>query len=145
MKSYDPRVPLCGVLAGPFPSGARKGCCPHGAHWQRWHDEGRGVGVRPPPLFPSLQGVNVQPIIWLLLSRSQPLYFHTSLNHPNIVAVLEVVTEGRTRDGTLQTLSCGFGILRIFSNKPESPTAASQDKRYPPRFPMVIELLVVCP
>ncbi|XP_047647189.1 nephrocystin-4 isoform X3 [Phacochoerus africanus] len=60
---------------------------------------------------------------------NEPLYFHTSLNHPNIVAVLEVVTEGRTQDGTLQTLSCGFGILRIFSNKPESPTAASQDKR----------------
>uniref|UniRef100_A0A8D0Q9N4 Nephrocystin-4 n=1 Tax=Sus scrofa TaxID=9823 RepID=A0A8D0Q9N4_PIG len=60
---------------------------------------------------------------------NEPLYFHTSLNHPNIVAVLEVVTEGRTRDGTLQTLSCGFGILRIFSNKLESPTAASQDKR----------------
>ncbi|XP_064137216.1 nephrocystin-4 isoform X3 [Loxodonta africana] len=60
----------------------------------------------------------------------QPLYFHTSLNHPNIVAVVEVVTEGRKRDGTLQMLSCGFGILRIFSNKPESPTSASQDRRF---------------
>ncbi|XP_057559506.1 nephrocystin-4 isoform X2 [Hippopotamus amphibius kiboko] len=60
---------------------------------------------------------------------SEPLYFHTSLNHPNIVAVVEVVAEGRRRDGTLQTLSCGFGILRIFSNKPESPTSASQDRR----------------
>ncbi|KAM9688875.1 nephrocystin-4 [Trichechus inunguis] len=60
---------------------------------------------------------------------NEPLYFHTSLNHPNIVAVVEVVTEGRKRDGTLQMLSCGFGILRIFSNKPESPTSASQDKR----------------
>ncbi|XP_060057306.1 nephrocystin-4 isoform X2 [Erinaceus europaeus] len=60
---------------------------------------------------------------------NEPLYFHTSLNHPNIVAVVEVVTEGRKRDGTLQTLSCGFGILRVFSCKPESPTSASQDKR----------------
>uniref|UniRef100_A0A9L0SBX8 Nephrocystin 4 n=1 Tax=Equus caballus TaxID=9796 RepID=A0A9L0SBX8_HORSE len=60
---------------------------------------------------------------------NEPLYFHTSLNHPNIVAVVEVVTEGRKRDGTLQALSCGFGILRIFSSKPESPTSASQDKR----------------
>ncbi|XP_058408725.1 nephrocystin-4 isoform X4 [Diceros bicornis minor] len=59
----------------------------------------------------------------------QPLYFHTSLNHPNIVAVVEVVAEGRKRDGTLQALSCGFGILRIFGNKPESPTSATQDKR----------------
>nr|XP_045005967.1 nephrocystin-4 isoform X3 [Jaculus jaculus] len=60
---------------------------------------------------------------------NEPFYFHTSLNHPNIVAVVEVVTEGRKRDDTLQMLSCGFGILRIFSNKPESPESASQDKR----------------
>uniref|UniRef100_A0A8C2Y1P7 Nephrocystin 4 n=1 Tax=Capra hircus TaxID=9925 RepID=A0A8C2Y1P7_CAPHI len=59
----------------------------------------------------------------------QPLYFHTSLNHPHVVAVVEVVVEGRRRDGTLQTLSCGFGILRIFSHKPESPTSTLQDKR----------------
>nr|XP_030736281.1 nephrocystin-4 isoform X9 [Globicephala melas] len=60
---------------------------------------------------------------------SEPFYFHTSLNHPNIVAVVEVVTEGRRRDGTLQALSCGFGILRIFSNNSESPASAPQDKR----------------
>ncbi|KAL0603557.1 Nephrocystin-4 [Plecturocebus cupreus] len=63
-----------------------------------------------------------------------PLYFHTSLNHPHIVAVVEVVAEGKKPDGTLQTLSCGFGILQIFSNQPESPTSASQDKRYLPCF-----------
>ncbi|XP_016074580.1 PREDICTED: nephrocystin-4-like, partial [Miniopterus natalensis] len=60
---------------------------------------------------------------------NEPLYFHTSLNHPNVVAVVEVVAGGRKRDGTLQALSCGFGILRIFSNKPESPPSAAQDKR----------------
>ncbi|CAH7447913.1 Nphp4 [Phodopus roborovskii] len=60
---------------------------------------------------------------------NEPFYFHTTLNHPNIVAVVEVVTEGRKRDGSLQVLSCGFGILRIFGNKPESPTSAAQDKR----------------
>ncbi|CAO2590169.1 Nphp4 [Lemmus lemmus] len=60
---------------------------------------------------------------------NEPFYFHTTLNHPNIVAVVEVVAEGRKRDGTLQVLSCGFGILRIFGNKPESPTSAAQDKR----------------
>ncbi|KAM6216885.1 nephrocystin-4 [Rhynchocyon petersi] len=63
------------------------------------------------------------------ITFNESLYFHTSLKHPNIVAVVEVVTEGRKRDGTLQTLSCGFGILRIFSTKPESPTSTSQDKR----------------
>ncbi|XP_027296825.2 nephrocystin-4 isoform X4 [Cricetulus griseus] len=60
---------------------------------------------------------------------NEPFYFHTTLNHPNIVAVVEVVAEGRKRDGALQVLSCGFGILRIFGNKPESPTSAAQDKR----------------
>ncbi|XP_053516614.1 nephrocystin-4 isoform X1 [Artibeus jamaicensis] len=60
---------------------------------------------------------------------NEPLYFHTPLNHPNIVAVVEVVAGGRRRDGTPQALSCGFGILRIFSNKPESPSSAPQDKR----------------
>ncbi|XP_047273521.1 nephrocystin-4 isoform X7 [Homo sapiens] len=60
---------------------------------------------------------------------NEPLYFHTSLNHPHIVAVVEVVAEGKKRDGSLQTLSCGFGILRIFSNQPDSPISASQDKR----------------
>ncbi|XP_032719138.1 nephrocystin-4 [Lontra canadensis] len=59
----------------------------------------------------------------------EPVYFHTSLNHPNVVAVVEVVTEGRKRDGSLQALSCGFGILRLFSNKLESPASSSQDKR----------------
>ncbi|XP_034358363.1 nephrocystin-4 [Arvicanthis niloticus] len=60
---------------------------------------------------------------------NEPLYFHTTLSHPSIVAVVEVVAEGKKRDGTLQVLSCGFGILRIFGNKPESPTSAAQDKR----------------
>uniref|UniRef100_A0A5F9C7B7 Nephrocystin 4 n=1 Tax=Oryctolagus cuniculus TaxID=9986 RepID=A0A5F9C7B7_RABIT len=60
---------------------------------------------------------------------NEPLYFHTSLNHPNIVAVVEVVAEGKKRDGAVQSLSCGFGLLRIFTNKPDSPSAASQDKR----------------
>ncbi|XP_032156961.1 nephrocystin-4 isoform X7 [Sapajus apella] len=60
---------------------------------------------------------------------NEPLYFHTSLNHPHIVAVVEVVAEGKKPDGTLQTSSCGFGILQIFSSQPESPTSASQDKR----------------
>ncbi|XP_076421881.1 nephrocystin-4 isoform X1 [Peromyscus maniculatus bairdii] len=60
---------------------------------------------------------------------NEPFYFHTTLNHPNVVAVVEVVAEGRKRDGTLQVLSCGFGIIRIFGNKPESPTSAAQDKR----------------
>ncbi|XP_063091449.1 nephrocystin-4 isoform X3 [Cavia porcellus] len=59
----------------------------------------------------------------------EPVYFHMSLNHPNIVAVVEVVTEGKERGGALQALSCGFGILQIFSSRPDSSTSPSQDKR----------------
>ncbi|XP_059230221.1 nephrocystin-4 isoform X1 [Mustela nigripes] len=59
----------------------------------------------------------------------EPVYFHTSFNHPNVVAVVEVVTEGLKQDGSLQALSCGFGILRLFGHKLESPASASQDKR----------------
>ncbi|XP_055981373.1 nephrocystin-4 [Sorex fumeus] len=60
---------------------------------------------------------------------NEPLYFHTSLEHPHIVAVVEAVTEGQKRDGCSRALASGFGILRLFSSKPESPTpAASQDK-----------------
>ncbi|XP_023555227.1 nephrocystin-4 isoform X2 [Octodon degus] len=59
----------------------------------------------------------------------EPLYFHTTLNHPNIVAVVEVVAEGKEQGGTLQALSCGFGILRIFSSRADSLTSPNQDKR----------------
>lgn len=75
-----------------------------------------------------------------LCSVLQPLYFHTTLSHPSIVAVVEVVAEGKKRDGALQVLSCGFGILRIFGNKPESPTSAAQDKRYLLRFLLLLPL-----
>ncbi|KAG8505552.1 Nephrocystin-4, partial [Galemys pyrenaicus] len=60
---------------------------------------------------------------------NEPLYFHTSLNHPSVVAVVEVVAHGRKRDGAPQTVSCGFGILRLFGAKPESPASASRDRR----------------
>lgn len=82
----------------------------------------------------STQLVGGQSVTELVVSVLQPMYFHTSLNHPNVLAVVEVVAEGRRQDGSLQALSCGFGILRIFGNKPESPTSASQDKRYLPCF-----------
>lgn len=85
-------------------------------------------------LFCALSAAGGQAITHVLVSVLQSLYFHTSLNHPNIVAVVEVVTEGRRPDGSLQALSCGFGILRIFGNKLDSPTSASQDKRYLPCF-----------
>lgn len=89
----------------------------------------RCQGAQLRPLGPALQVVasGPQPASDFCL---QPVYFHTSLSHPSIVAVVEVVAHGRRRDGTLQSLSCGFGILRIFSSKTESPRTASQDRRY---------------
>uniref|UniRef100_A0A8D2KUW0 Nephrocystin 4 n=1 Tax=Varanus komodoensis TaxID=61221 RepID=A0A8D2KUW0_VARKO len=50
---------------------------------------------------------------------SEAVYFHTSLDYPSIVLVVEVVAAARRRDGTIQHLSCGFGILRLFNSKSE--------------------------
>lgn len=90
-----------------------------GCSWQHRSVAGRGCGIWAVSL----------PSSCALLSALQPVYFHTSLNHPNIVAVVEVVTEGKERGGALQALSCGFGILQIFSSRPDSSTSPSQDKR----------------
>ncbi|XP_056651907.1 nephrocystin-4 isoform X3 [Monodelphis domestica] len=60
---------------------------------------------------------------------NEPVYFHMSLNNPNLIAVVEVVAEGKKRDGSLQTVACGFGILRLFSIKPETPDSPAQDRR----------------
>uniref|UniRef100_A0A7N4PU26 Nephrocystin 4 n=1 Tax=Sarcophilus harrisii TaxID=9305 RepID=A0A7N4PU26_SARHA len=60
---------------------------------------------------------------------NEPVYFHTSLNHPSVIAVVEVVAEGKKQDGSLQTMACGFGILRLFSTKPEATDSPAQDRR----------------
>ncbi|KAJ6651831.1 hypothetical protein lerEdw1_016448 [Lerista edwardsae] len=53
---------------------------------------------------------------------NETVYFHTSLDHPSIILVVEVVATARRRDGTPQDLSCGFGILPLFSSKAEPAT-----------------------
>ncbi|XP_044275577.1 nephrocystin-4 [Varanus komodoensis] len=55
---------------------------------------------------------------------SEAVYFHTSLDYPSIVLVVEVVAAARRRDGTIQHLSCGFGILRLFNSKSEPASLA---------------------
>uniref|UniRef100_A0A8B9IXS1 Uncharacterized protein n=1 Tax=Amazona collaria TaxID=241587 RepID=A0A8B9IXS1_9PSIT len=40
---------------------------------------------------------------------NETIYFHTSLNHPGIAAVVEVVARTKKEDGSSQHLSCGFG------------------------------------
>ncbi|XP_043355987.1 nephrocystin-4 isoform X5 [Dermochelys coriacea] len=58
----------------------------------------------------------------------QTIYFHTSLNHPGIVAVVEVVAAAKKREGTHQDLSCGFGILHLFNSKSEPTDVATKDR-----------------
>ncbi|XP_074874264.1 nephrocystin-4 isoform X2 [Carettochelys insculpta] len=59
---------------------------------------------------------------------NETLYFHTSLNHPSIVAVVEVVVAAKKREGTLQDLSIGFGILPLFNSKSEPSDVATKDR-----------------
>ncbi|EMP25931.1 Nephrocystin-4 [Chelonia mydas] len=58
---------------------------------------------------------------------NETIYFHTSLNHPSIVAVVEVVAAAKKREGTHQDLSCGFGILHLFNSKSEPTDVAPKD------------------
>ncbi|XP_073417892.1 nephrocystin-4 isoform X1 [Dendrobates tinctorius] len=59
---------------------------------------------------------------------NETVYFHTSLNDPAVVAVVEVLCITRRRDGILQESSCGFGLLRFFSGQAEEEPA-NQQKR----------------
>lgn len=59
---------------------------------------------------------------------NETVYFHTSLDHPSILLVVEVVAAARRRDGTHQELSCGFGILPLFSSKAEPATLSLKEK-----------------
>ncbi|XP_030393203.1 nephrocystin-4 isoform X7 [Gopherus evgoodei] len=59
---------------------------------------------------------------------NETIYFHTSLNHPSIVAVVEVVAAAKKREGAHQDLSCGFGILHLFNSKSEPTDVATKDR-----------------
>ncbi|XP_053308390.1 nephrocystin-4 [Spea bombifrons] len=50
---------------------------------------------------------------------NEPVYILAAPNDPNIVAVVEVVAITKKRDGATQELSCGFGIMTLFSSQPE--------------------------
>ncbi|XP_015192646.2 nephrocystin-4 isoform X1 [Lepisosteus oculatus] len=65
------------------------------------------------------------------VSFNEVLYFHTSLRHPSVVAIVEVVAVVPKADSSHQALGCGFGILRLFSSQtePGETSAAKQDKR----------------
>ncbi|NXG46759.1 NPHP4 protein, partial [Psilopogon haemacephalus] len=59
---------------------------------------------------------------------NETVYFHTSLNHPGITAVLEVVTVAGKGDEGSQHLSCGFGLIPLFSSKSEVTDLATEDR-----------------
>ncbi|KAM6336525.1 nephrocystin-4 [Alca torda] len=59
---------------------------------------------------------------------NEAVYFHTSLNHPSITAVLEVVVTAGKGDGGSQQLSCGFGLIPLFGSGPEATDAATEDR-----------------
>ncbi|XP_010086123.1 PREDICTED: nephrocystin-4, partial [Pterocles gutturalis] len=59
---------------------------------------------------------------------NETVYFHTSLNHPGIAAVVEVVTTARTGDGGSRHLSCGFGLIPLFGSGSEVMDMATKDR-----------------
>uniref|UniRef100_A0A8C0ECS5 Nephronophthisis 4 n=1 Tax=Bubo bubo TaxID=30461 RepID=A0A8C0ECS5_BUBBB len=56
------------------------------------------------------------------------IYFHTSLNHPGITAVVEVVAMARKGDGDSRHLSCGFGLIPLFGSGSEATGPAAEDR-----------------
>ncbi|KAM6046344.1 nephrocystin-4 isoform 2-T3 [Chlamydotis macqueenii] len=59
---------------------------------------------------------------------NETVYFHTSLNHPGITAVVEVVVTARKGDGDSQNLSCGFGLIPLFGSGSEVTDLAAEHK-----------------
>ncbi|NXA88375.1 NPHP4 protein, partial [Melanocharis versteri] len=59
---------------------------------------------------------------------NEVVYFHTSLNHPGIAAVVEVVVTAGKGDGGSQHLSCGFGIIPLFHGGSEVTDPATEDR-----------------
>ncbi|XP_054078672.1 nephrocystin-4 isoform X3 [Rissa tridactyla] len=59
---------------------------------------------------------------------NETIYFHTSLNHPGIAAVVEVVATAGKGDGGSQQLSCGFGLIPLFGSGLEATDAATEDR-----------------
>ncbi|XP_071654470.1 nephrocystin-4 isoform X1 [Patagioenas fasciata] len=59
---------------------------------------------------------------------NEAVYFHTSLNHPGITAVVEVVVVAGKEDGASRHLSCGFGLIPLFGSGPEPTDLAVEDR-----------------
>ncbi|OXB78109.1 UNVERIFIED_CONTAM: hypothetical protein H355_007251 [Colinus virginianus] len=59
---------------------------------------------------------------------NEAVYFHTSLSHPSIVAVVEVVAVVPTPEGLSRAVSCGFGLIPLFDSRREPSDLAAKDR-----------------
>ncbi|KAM9299299.1 LOW QUALITY PROTEIN: nephrocystin-4 [Gastrophryne carolinensis] len=59
---------------------------------------------------------------------NEAVFVHTALNDPNIIIVAEVISVSKRQDGTKQELSCGFGLLHLFSHQSDEESS-NQSKR----------------
>ncbi|XP_069730640.1 nephrocystin-4 isoform X1 [Phaenicophaeus curvirostris] len=59
---------------------------------------------------------------------NETVYFHTSLNHPGITAVVEVVVAAGKGSGVPQHLSYGFGLIPLFRNGSEAMDPVTEDR-----------------
>ncbi|NXI45367.1 NPHP4 protein, partial [Galbula dea] len=59
---------------------------------------------------------------------NETVYFHTSLNHPSVTAVVEVVATARKGDKGSQHLSCGFGLIPLFGSRSEVTEPCTEDR-----------------
>ena len=58
----------------------------------------------------------------------QAVYFHTSLSHPSITAVVEVVAVAPTPEGISRDVSCGFGLIPLFDSRREPSDLAARGR-----------------
>ncbi|XP_051493523.1 nephrocystin-4 isoform X2 [Apus apus] len=59
---------------------------------------------------------------------NETVYFHTSLNHSGIAAVVEVVVTAGNGDGSSRHLSCGFGLIPLFGSGSEATDPAAEGR-----------------
>ncbi|XP_019477989.1 nephrocystin-4 isoform X2 [Meleagris gallopavo] len=59
---------------------------------------------------------------------NEAVYFHTSLSHPSITAVVEVVAVAPTPEGISRDVSCGFGLIPLFDSRREPSDLAARGR-----------------
>uniref|UniRef100_A0A8C9EYL3 Nephrocystin 4 n=1 Tax=Pavo cristatus TaxID=9049 RepID=A0A8C9EYL3_PAVCR len=59
---------------------------------------------------------------------NEAVYFHTSLSHPSIMAVVEVVAVAPTPEGLSRDVSCGFGLVPLFDSRREPSDLAAKGR-----------------